>query len=308
MGLLVAGGASLGCGQPGPEGGLFFWRFNEIFVGELREGRVVRRPVGLDRPIENIISASAAGHRLAIVGLQRPSNQLVPFLVELPGGAVTAVVEKEARQVALASDGRWLAFTTNARSSSLGDVADISVHDLVSREDVTNLRGQASSGTIMAWHPDGKILTFDVQRIKSESKDPETEVVTRSYQSWIKSADLDTGRVTQLLEGSAPGWSPDGKRLAYYRDGSLFVYDTVRSESKKLYGRGHRQAVFVGATHWSPAGEYVTVNVGAGAMEERLECLVINVASGAVKSLGVSSYWCGPWLPTSSSARGHPGS
>lgn len=118
---------------------------------------------------------------------------------------------------------------------------------------------------------------------------------------------LSTGEVTKLLEGHAPAWSPDGRRLAYRQDRSLFIYEVATKTSRRLYTRYPWQPDFIthlrGALHWSPDGRYLAVNVNSYSLfpllPELEECIVIEAETGKASSIGgeeADSYWCGPWL------------
>ncbi len=283
------------------KGRMLYWGFDKLFVGSLEGRRVDLKPIDLHGTVKNIISVSVAGDVAAVVGRQRASDRPAVFILQWRSGKIDATLQKEVYEVALGPTASRLAFTSYSRSTDDDDFADIGLRDLATGKEVVLVRERGSPGTNLTWHPDAKTLTFDFQRVLSRSVSRGTGNVTRSLRSSIESVDLESGRVTTLCEGSAPAWSRDGKKLAYRRGKTVFLYDPVEGKSSKLYTRSRWKKDFVGNICWSPKGDYLALNATAGVMDQGLECVVIKVGSGRAISLGKGSYSCGPWLETGTS-------
>ena len=95
----------------------------------------------------------------------------------------------------------------------------------------------AVSSTI-AWAPDDRRIAF-ATGIGDE----------RLYQ--IKILDVESGEETLLARGSDPTWSPDGSRIAFIRDGNLYVIDVDGTGETKIT---NPTQPFVASPHWLPDG------------------------------------------------------
>ncbi len=304
-GALLTLATSSACGQTVSEGSLLYWRFDKVFMRVVKAGHVDLTPIDLHGRIQTIISVSVAGRVAAISGRERPGNRPAVFLLDWPSARISRTLDREVYQVALEPSAGRLAFTTYAGTADDDDSADVSVRDLTTGKEVVLARRKGLPGAL-TWRPGTKTLTFDFQRVLSRSVNRDTGVITRSLRSSIESVDLESGEVTPLYQGSAPAWSPDGKKLAYRRDNTVFLYDPVEGKSSKLYTRSRWKNDFVGNICWSPEGDYLALNATAGVMDQGLECVVIGVGSGRAISLGKGSYSCGPWLDNPSPGRpGH---
>jgi dipeptidyl aminopeptidase/acylaminoacyl peptidase len=275
--VLLAGSAGAPPGASPMRGRLLFYGFDKLFFGQLHDKTTVLEPFLPRSRITNILDASVAGDRVAVVGIDPATRAFYIFALNLRSGDIDRRLSKDAQTVAVAPGGRLVAFTSYERDQT-SEFYDIGIWDPAYAEALSLVQEQATKETALSWYPDGQLLTFD-------SKD-----------GWIQSVGLKTRKVTRLLEGAAPAWSPDGKKLAYQRGKSVFVYDPATRESRSLYKRGFWQTEFIGPISWSPKGDYLTANVTAGLTEKELGCIVVDVTSGVARSVYKGPYWCGPWL------------
>jgi hypothetical protein len=251
-------------------------------------------PGGLD-----VIDAVSAGENgvLGLMGWNDESKNGFAFIRYSSDGRVERIVpDDDSHTMAITPGNRSIVFLSISPGSPKGSVVDwskvrmdIVVYDLAKRQSLRFARGEASVATQVSLMPDGQTVAFD------------------AADGWIKSINLSTGEVTKLLEGHAPAWSPDGKRLAYRQGRSLFVYEVATKTSRRLYTRYFWQPDFIthlrGALHWSPDGRYLAVNVNSYSLfplrPELEECIVIEAETRKASSIGgeeADSYWCGPWV------------
>lgn len=108
-------------------------------------------------------------------------------------------------------------------------------------------RGLAAIRSVpVSWSPDGRTIAF-VEDLRLRVLEPSTER-TRTLGRWpdwsargqhvayvatdtgeVRVIDLRTRRVTRVARGTSPAWSPDGRRLAFYRTTSRGAALEVRT-------------------------------------------------------------------------------
>jgi len=77
-------------------------------------------------------------------------------------------------------------------------------------------------------------------------------------QIWVMAADGRRG--SPIGQGTSPRWSPDGKRIAFFRDNGIVLYDTDKKESRVLVAReGHRYTSLGNAVAWEPDSQRLAV-------------------------------------------------
>lgn len=146
-------------------------------------------------------------------------------------------------------DGTALAFGRVAADEKGGKRLELVVQDAADRARVVRtwpLGGMADLRSLadadVAWSPDGRFLA-------SPRLEPQGLSVVR----------VENGNVAfDLNGGSRASWSPDGARLAYFRDGNPSAVEVldVRSGEKKVLAEAPDSGLFP-APVWSPDGESV---------------------------------------------------
>lgn len=86
----------------------------------------------------------------------------------------------------------------------------------------------------------------------------------------------------EVARGNTPVWSPDGRRLAFVREGELFVSDPDGRQVRRLVGRSSQGRFVVLSPSWSPDGATIVFAAapwGAGAI------YTVSVADRTVRRL-----------------------
>jgi len=276
---------------------LLWWGFDTIATTPDVSPEKGPNHVIVDGQVVNIVSLSLAAGKFAVVG-HLPREKSLSAIVLTREGRVLESRGREVHRVALGPGARWLAATMQNREGS--EDTDICLWDLSAQAQTHVVVAHGSPGTALSWHPNGNLLAYDVQFVTSEvARTVETTgtvITTTTYGSRIETVDVRSKEVKTLFPGLAPAWSPDGSKLAYHDRRQVLVYDNRSGKTAPLMARGEDESDFTGPVSWSPDGRRLAVNVKAGEMEEGLECFVVEVASRNARSLGESTYSCGPWL------------
>ena len=88
-----------------------------------------------------------------------------------------------------------------------------------------------------AWSPDGTQVAFN----RKTDEGPARVFVVES----------DGGEPTELVEGGAPDWSADARRIVYQRDNAIWVAEADGTDERNLTEGYGRAALFPA---WSPDG------------------------------------------------------
>ena len=157
--------------------------------------------------------------------------------------------DSEIASFAWSPDGTRLAFSQWANFSVNGDSAQhlfVINADGSGRKQIT--RGNFRDAT-PTWSPDGARIAFARRDLES------ADTVYNTLDVFIAVVNAGGGKVTSLTRGGdrddAPAWSPDGQRIAYNSDGSVWVIRADGSEPRLIEGGPF---VSRGVT-WSPAGD-----------------------------------------------------
>jgi Tol biopolymer transport system component len=168
--------------------------------------------------------------------------------------------------------GRDIAFTRYHRHDSS------SVY--VVRSDGTRLRRlYASRGEAggPVWSPDGRLLAF------SEILGAGSDATVR-----FRIALARGGLVGRPVDGYAPAWSSNGKRIVFVRGKGLAVLD-VRTHRVWRIPLGRPPTTYVGSPDWSPDGRRLAVTTGGNRTS------VVSAKGGGLRLLGLAR---GPsWSP-----------
>jgi Tol biopolymer transport system component/DNA-binding CsgD family transcriptional regulator len=174
---------------------------------------------------------SPDGSRIAFTrsSIDQPSGV---FLLDLKAGQERQLISGLYHFPQWSPTGRLLA----AWGSHPSDVDGIAllVFDLLVGGDPVVIMGGAPGP--VAWAPD------------------ESEVVVSGGRTLHVATLSSSDAGKRLTEGEAPTWSPDGRTLAFTRNGELWQIDMATREEKKLVSS---PLPVIGEAHWSPDGRYV---------------------------------------------------
>jgi hypothetical protein len=97
--------------------------------------------------------------------------------------------------------------------------------------------------------------------------------------------DVATRAVTRLgVWGWRPSWSPDGRQIAYFADGAIWLIRPDGSERRRL---AMRSPAFGSGVTWSPDGAWLILRAGSGALDP---LVLVEVRTGREIPLPYS-YW-----------------
>jgi WD40 repeat protein len=274
-----------------PTGELLFWGFDKIYAARVTPRGLGPLKVLSEGKVKNIISMSGRSSTLALTARTPASKELTAVILHLPDSQIQRSVGSEVYDAAIKPEEKQVA--TTSYNHDTGKV-DITVWDLETGKSIAAFPSTGIPSALLAWHPDGKHLTYEVRSIANATRDSGTGITRYTYATQLETIDTTTGAVESLFPGVGPAWSPTGGDLAYYLDGTVFLYHAQPRRSVPLATLGKRE--LTGAVSWNGDGTLLSVNARAGPMAELLECFVVDVATGKARSLGTKTYSCGPWL------------
>jgi Tol biopolymer transport system component len=139
-------------------------------------------------------------------------------------------------------------------------------------------------GSRIAWSADGRFLAYagnvnGVEVVPSDGSAPAWQLGGSSLPSWapgehrlasssykseggapgscyVVLSDLETDQTSTLTEGERPSWSPDGQRIAFYRDEAVYLIDVSGTSERKLLELTSDALVDLA---WSPDGSRLAV-------------------------------------------------
>jgi Tol biopolymer transport system component len=148
-----------------------------------------------------------------------------PVNVPVPLGANAAP--------SLSPDGTKVAFLHSPKNDGRYDIW-VTAITTANAEQETNTRNVSD----VAWSPKGDWLAY-VQNWSEDTLEGQISLVRPNGD------DAHT-----LLTGDSPDWSPDGKHLVYYHDGSIWTADADGTNAHRLIPNGHAPA-------WSRDGKLI---------------------------------------------------
>jgi Tol biopolymer transport system component len=147
-----------------------------------------------------------------------------------------------------------------------------------------------------AWSPTGKEIAFiqyddfeyDVLHVIDLAKRSNTKLASASDFAWSPSGDMIVsfggadstfselirvrdGRRRRLPRVTSASWSPDGRRIAFERDGGIWIADSLGNRQRRV-ATGRNPS-------WSPRGD--TIAFAAAACGPRQGIWLLRVATGA---------------------------
>ena len=142
----------------------------------------------------------------------------------------------DGRKLVFTADGKFLPSGVERGSEVLVVNADGSGRRKLTRNRARDFRASFS--------PDGRKITFVTDR-------------SGGIETWVMNPD-GSGQA-RLTRSDGGAWSPDGRRFAFQRDGSVFVVNADGSGERRLtrIPRKGTKRVFSYGTSWSPDGRYV---------------------------------------------------
>jgi dipeptidyl aminopeptidase/acylaminoacyl peptidase len=138
-------------------------------------------------------------------------------------------------------DGQWIAFDKSAVFNEAGQPDPAHDHICI----VPSAGGKAKDlgpGAVPTWSQDSKQICFAIFEGAPEGK-PGVYIMG-----------VDGNGREWLFEGEAGRLSPDGSRIAYFKNGDVYVFDILAGESTHIGRSGFARS---GTPAWSPDGEQI---------------------------------------------------
>jgi Tol biopolymer transport system component len=125
------------------------------------------------------------------------------------------------------------------------------------------------------WSPDGSRIVFD--RRTEEPPYLEVDVI-----------DADgRGERRFAVDASDPEWAPEGRRIAFMRDGNLFVAEVATGTARRVTRHSARERVTFGGV-WAPDGRTLYFDKAA---QNIRDLFTVDAAGRGLRRLTVSSSW-----------------
>jgi tricorn protease len=181
----------------------------------------------------------------AIWKMKTDTGKANPVSITLRGMAASPLVDRvnlstQVRDLALSPDGKKVAIV------SRGEVFAASAKD---GGDATRVTNTPAAESYVEWSPDSKTVVYSSER----------DGVMNIFQY-----DFTTETETQITRGAnfdaLPKFSPDGKLLAFMRNGrSMMVYDTAAKQERELCKLYYDTAPLLGkdSYNWSPDNKWI---------------------------------------------------
>lgn len=167
---------------------------------------------------------------------------------------------------ALAPDGRAACYT---RPAGEPGVADLWLHRADGGEAERLLEGAAAHGSQPVWHPGGDRILF------------------HTPDGRIESVGVDGSGRERLAEGTDPAVSPDGERIAFVRDGEVWLRDASGAAERLELHRGLLGRDLADGLSWSADGSRLSYGTAAGLVGKETAFRVVEVATGRSRKCAV---------------------
>jgi hypothetical protein len=184
-----------------------------------------------DDGTQSVTPASASGDGNAAAGDDGPT-------LAYSAGSRVYLVDEDGRKRQLPGDPLrkepdWSPDGTHLAFSQEGDIW---TSDVEGDDTVQVTQGPDQDGS-PAWSPDGTQIAFN----RTTGEDPARVLVVGS----------DGGEPTELVEGVAPDWAADARRIVYQRDNAIWIAEADGTDERNLTEDYGRAALFPA---WSPDG------------------------------------------------------
>ena len=196
---------------------------------------------------------SPDGRRLAYVAVPKRGNNTDIFVMRASGSGrkrLTATASLNETQPAWSPGGRWIAYTEKKGVYAM-------------RSDGKKVRLVATRGLQPSWERGKSGLVYTRRTYRWSGFVLRTDV-NGKHKRWLLRPRLD----------ASPTWSPDGTRLAFTRDGVVFLEYVDGGAPRSTGLRGSDPA-------WSPDGEHLVVASG-------LDLMIANADGSEPTSLGLT--------------------
>jgi len=116
--------------------------------------------------------------------------------------------------------------------------------------------------TPQCWSPDGKRFVYETQEQRRVKRDGSSEAVNQT----LRIFNLDRNKSEELVKGSEPSWSPDGKQIAFLDHDTYYAISPSGGDKRSLFHKGNADSGLA----WSPDSRLVAYTSHNGALERPL--------------------------------------
>ena len=143
-------------------------------------------------------------------------------LAELDASPKKITIDSQTRDINWSPDGRWIAFVSYKPDPGTGMWS----LNLVPADGSGSPKRIGSSLNLPVWSPDGRVLAFD--RMTSFDE----------YEG-IYLADSDASNARLVVPSAGrPSWSSDGTRIAFEKEGNIWIMDSDGTNQTQLTSSG----------------------------------------------------------------------
>ncbi len=143
------------------------------------------------------------------------------------------------------------------------------------------MSGQTPREALVEYGIDGLRRSVVISGAASDPVWSSRDALALTRGGWIWAG--SPGRLRRVARGSAPSWSPDGRQIAFVRNGWLMI-GPVR-------GRRFRRLVHGTAPAWSPDNTWIAF------LDKRHRLSLVRAAGGRVRRVGEVTGWTVDWQP-----------
>jgi Tol biopolymer transport system component len=166
------------------------------------------------------------------------------------------------------SDGTQICYTV---PSAQQGAADLYLYSFGSGDGRLLLQGALAHGTVPAWYRGDKAIVY------------------HSPEAQIEIFYLQTGQREIVTRGTLPAVRADGKRIAFYRDDQVYVWDIDRRKESLVPTKSRlRKRALTNGLSWSVDGQYLSFGATVGLVGKETAFFLSEISSSDIRKIDVA--------------------